>query len=128
MSELGNKELSGRIIEAAIKVHQVLGPGFLEAVYENALCIELQKRGLKFECQKGVKLYSEGAEIGEHRLDLLVEGCFVVELKAVKAIEGIFFAIGRLYMKSVGAQDGLLLNFASMPLGIRRIGREWVSS
>jgi GxxExxY protein len=128
MSELGNKELSGRVIEAAIKVHQALGPGFLESVYENALCVELQKRGIRFERQKAVKIFYEGVEVGEHRLDLLVENCLVVELKAVKAIEDVFFAIGRSYMKSVGADDGLLLNFSSMPLTIKRIGREWFPS
>lgn len=128
MSELGNRNLSGKVIEAAIKVHQTLGPGFLESVYENALCIEFQKRDLKFERQKSVKLFYEGEIIGEHRLDLLVESCLLLELKAVKSIDDIFFAIGRSYMKAVGVEDGLLLNFASMPLGIRRIGREWFPS
>ena len=126
MSELADKELSGRVIEAAIKVHQTLGPGFLESAYENALCHELSKARIAFERQKIVKLRYDGVEVGEHRLDLPVEGRLVVELKAVKAIEDIFFAIGRSYMKAVGVEDGLLLNFASMPLTIRRIGREWI--
>ena len=124
MTELGNKELSGRVIEAAIKVHTALGPGFLESVYESALCIELELRGIGFERQKTVKITYEGREVGEHRLDLLVGKCLVVELKAVKEIEDIFFAIGRSYMKAVGVHDGLLINFASMPLTVRRIGRE----
>ena len=128
MAELGNKELSGRVIEAAIKVHQALGPGFLESVYEAALCIELTKRGIRFERQKTVVFSYEGVGVGEHRLDLFLEGELVVELKAVSAIENIFFAIGRFYMKAVGAQDGLLFNFAAMPLAIRRIGREWSAS
>ncbi len=125
MSELGNKELSARVIEAAIKVHRVLGPGFIESVYENALSHELRQRGIAFERQKAVKLFYDGVEVGEHRLDLLVEGQLLVELKAVKAIEDIFFAVGRSYMKAIDVQDGLLLNFASMPLTVRRIGREW---
>lgn len=125
MSELGNKELSARVIEAAIKVHRVLGPGFIESVYENALNHELRQRGIAFERQKAVKLFYDGVEVGEHRLDLLVEGQLLVELKAVKAIEDIFFAVGRSYMKAIDVQDGLLLNFASMPLTVRRIGREW---
>ncbi len=128
MAELGNRELSGRVIEAAIKVHQVLGPGFLESAYEAALCIELTKRAIRFERQKVVKIYYEGVEIGEHRLDLLVEGKLLVELRALSAIEDIFFAVGRSYIKAVGAEDGLLLNFAAMPLAIRRIGREWFPS
>ncbi|MCR6655539.1 MAG: GxxExxY protein [Opitutus sp.] len=125
MSELGNKELSARVIEAAIKVHRVLGPGFIESVYENALSHELRQRGIAFERQKAVKLFYDGVEVGEHRLDLLVEGQLLVELKAVKAMEDIFFAVGRSYMKAIDVQDGLLLNFASMPLTVRRIGREW---
>jgi GxxExxY protein len=125
MAELGNRELSGRVIEAAIKVHQALGPGFLESAYEAALCIELAERGNRFERQKAVKIFYEGVEIGEHRPDLFVEGKLVVELKAVRQIDDIFFAVGRSYMKAVGAEDGLLLNFAAMPLAIRRIGREW---
>lgn len=65
MAEIGNKDLSGRVIEAAIKVHQALGPGFLESVYENALCVELERRGIRFERQKVVKLHYEGVEVGE---------------------------------------------------------------
>ena len=124
MGELGNKELSGRVIEAAIKVHQTLGPGFLESVYEKALCVELDRRGIPFECQKAVRLLYGGVQVGEHRLDLLVDGRLVVELKAVSALDDVFFAIGRSYMKAVGVHDGLILNFAAMPLEIRRIGRE----
>jgi GxxExxY protein len=125
MAELGNKDLSGRVIEAAIRVHQVLGPGFIESVYENALGIELERRGIRFERQKTVKVLYEGTQVGEHRLDLLVEGMLVVELKAVSELEKVFFAIGRSYMKAVGVEDGLILNFATMPLTIKRVGREW---
>jgi len=128
MAELGNKELTGRVIEAAIKVHQTLGPGFLESVYEAALAIELTRRDIRFERQEVVTLFYEDIQVGEHRLDLFVEGKLVVELKAVAAIEDVFFAIGRSSMKAAGAEDGLLLNFAAMPLAIRRIGREWFPS
>ena len=125
MAEIGNKDLSGRVIEAAIKVHQTLGPGFVESVYENALCVELKRRGIRFERQKTVNVLYEGVPVGEHRLDLLVESILVVELKAVSELEKVFFAISRSYMKAVGVEDGLILNFAAMPLTIRRVGREW---
>ncbi len=128
MTQISNKELSGRVIEAAIEVHKALGPGFIESVYESALCLELTRRGITFERQKTVPILYRGEPVGEHRLDLLVERALVVELKAVAALDDIFFAIGRSYMKAVGAEDGLLLNFATMPLTIRRIGREWHSS
>jgi GxxExxY protein len=122
MTELGNKELSGKVIEAAIAVHQSLGPGFIESVYERALCVELAARGIKFEQQKIIKVFHRGVEVGEHRLDVLVERVLLVEFKAVREIEDIFFAIGRSQMKAAGIQDGLILNFASMPLTIKRIG------
>jgi GxxExxY protein len=128
MAELGNKELSGRVIEAAIRVHQVLGPGFVEAVYENALCIELAKRGISFERQKTIAILYEGVPVGEHRLDLLIEGVLLLELKAVSELNQVFFAIGRSYMKAVGVEDGLILNFATMPLTVKRVGREGSAS
>ena len=124
MGELTNRDLSGRVIEAAIRVHQILGPGFLESVYESALCVELERRGISFERQKVVSLQYEGHTIGEHRLDLLVEKVLLVELKAVREIENIFFAVGRSQMKAACLESGLILNFGSMPLGIKRIGRE----
>jgi GxxExxY protein len=125
MGELGNKDLSGRVIEAAIRVHKALGPGFIESVYESALCVELQAQGIAFERQKSIKLYYRDTEVGEHRLDILVERKLLVELKAVKALEDIFFVIGRSQMKAAGISDGLILNFYSMPLTIRRIAPEY---
>jgi len=122
MVELGNKELSGRVIEAAIAVHAPLEPGFIESVYETALGVELEARGIRYERQKVIRVLHRGVAVGEHRLDLLVEGCLLVEMKAVKAIEDIFFAIGRSQMKAAGIRDGLILNFSSMPLTIKRIG------
>lgn len=122
MAELGNKDLSGRVIEAAIAVHTALGPGFLEAVYEAALCVELTARGIQFERQKSIKIPHRGAEVGEHRLDVLVENSLLVELKAVRELEDIFFTVGRSQMKAAGIRDGLILNFATMPLTIKRIG------
>ena len=122
MSELGQKELSRRVIEAAIAVHKALGPGFLESVYENALCIELSRMGIRFEQQKVVDIYYQGEEVGQHRLDLLIEGVFLVELKAVSALEDVFFAIARAQMRAADIDDGIILNFASMPLTIKRGG------
>jgi len=122
MAELGHRDLSGKVIEAAIAVHTALGPGFLESVYETALAVELTARGVPFERQKTIKVFHRGVEVGEHRLDLLVDGVLLVELKAVAAIEDVFFAVGRSQMKAAGIRDGLILNFAAMPLAIKRIG------
>ncbi len=122
MTELGNEELSKRVIGAAIAVHTALGPGFIESVYENAMAVELAARGIAFEQQKVIAIQHRGVGVGEHRLDLLVEGALLVELKAVSALEDIFFAIGRSQMKAMGIRNGLILNFATMPLTIKRIG------
>lgn len=122
MNEFGNEELSSRVIGAAIAVHTALGPGFIESVYENALAVELTARGIRFEQQKVILIRHRDVVVGEHRLDMLVEELLFVELKAVSALEDIFFAIGRSQMKAAGIRDGLLLNFATMPLTIKRIG------
>src|SRR5690606_24622368 len=82
MAELGNKELSSRVIEAAIAVHTALGPGFLESVYENALAVEFTARGIRFERQKVIRVQHRDQDVGEHRLGLLVEGRLLIELKA----------------------------------------------
>ena len=119
-----NEELTGRIIAAAINVHKSLGPGFLEAIYEEALSIEFDALGIKYERQKTVPVYYRGRQVGEHRLDFLVERLIVVELKAVVALEKIFFAVVRSYLKATNLESGLLFNFAAIPLTIKRIGEE----
>ena len=119
-----NEESTGRIIAAAIKVHKALGPGFLEVIYEEALAIEFAAMGIKYERQKTVPIVYRDRQVGEHRLDFLVEKLVVVELKAVIALEKIFFAVVRSYLKATNLECGLLFNFAAMPLTIKRIGPE----
>ena len=113
--------LSGRIIEAAIAVHKALGPGFLETIYENALRVALNHRQIPYESQKEVAVAFEGEEVGLHRLDLLVQAEIVVELKAVKALEDIHFAQVKSYLKATGLHVGLLMNFNSPTLIVKRI-------
>jgi GxxExxY protein len=123
--EIQNKALTDRIIAAAIRVHKELGPGFLEAMYEEALAIELAAAGLVFEQQKLLPvLYCEHL-IGEHRLDFLVEQKVIVELKAISALEDVHFAIVRSYLKAANLDDALLLNFATARLTVKRVGREY---
>ncbi|MBA2586787.1 MAG: GxxExxY protein [Chthoniobacterales bacterium] len=122
--DLQDRETTQRIIGAAIRVHRELGPGFLESVYEEALAVEFALRGIAFVRQKPVALFYKDHQIGEHRLDFLVDGLIVVELKAIRTLEDIHFAIGRSYLKATGLQDGILLNFATAPLTIKRFCRE----
>ncbi|HSP45351.1 MAG TPA: GxxExxY protein, partial [Chthoniobacterales bacterium] len=106
---LGNYELSERVIAAAIRVHRELGPGFLEVMYEEALAIELAAAGLSFERQKLLPVFYREHLIGEHRLDLVVEGKLILELKAISQLEKVHFAIVRSYLKASALDDGLLL-------------------
>ena len=115
------ESLSGQIIEAAICVHRELGPGFLESVYESALKVALRHRGLVFEAQREVTVIFEQEEVGLHRLDLVVEGQIVVELKAVKAFEDIHFAQVKSYLKATHLSVGLLFNFNATKLIVKRI-------
>ncbi len=122
--ELRDSPLTGTIIAAAIAVHRELGPGFLESIYEQALAVEFALRGIAFVRQKPIPLFYRDHQIGEHRLDFLVEEKIVVELKAVETLENIHFAIVRSYLKATGLADGLILNFFSMPLIVKRVRRE----
>ncbi|SRR6266446_3966887 len=124
-SELGNKELTDRIIGAAIRVHKELGPGFLEIMYEEALAIELAAAAITFERQKLLPIFYREYLIGEHRLDLVVDHKVIVELKATSALEDIHFAIVRSYLKASNLSDALLLNFAAPRLTVKRVGREY---
>jgi GxxExxY protein len=118
---LEHEELTERIVQAAIAVHRQLGPGFLESIYESALSIELRKRDLKNDRQRCLPILYDDIEIGFHRLDLLIENTIVVELKAVKHIEDIHFAVVKSYLKAAGLKHGLLLNFAEPRLLIKRV-------
>jgi GxxExxY protein len=121
---LRSLEITRRVIGAAIDVHRSLGPAFLESIYEKALAIEFALSGIGFVRQKSMPLYYKDHQIPEHRLDFLIEDLIVVELKAIRALEDVHFAIGRSYLKATGLRDGLLFNFATIPLTIKRFCRE----
>jgi GxxExxY protein len=125
---LRDAQITEQIIAAPIRVHRSLGPGFLESIYEEALAVEFALSGIQFVRQYTVPLFYRDHQIGEHRLDFLVEGKIVVERKAVSRLEDIHFAIGRSYLKAISLEDGLLFNFATTPLTIRRFCRERAKS
>ena len=123
-TELRDSETTDAIIAAAIAVHRELGPGFLESIYEQALTVEFALRGIAFIRQKPIPLFYRDHQIGEHRLDFLIENKIVVELKAIETLENVHFAIVRSYLKATGLADGLILNFSTMPLTVKRVRRE----
>lgn len=118
---LEHETLTEKIIGCAIEVHKRLGPGFLESIYENALIIELQRQELRVEQQREVVIRYDGVEVGRHRLDLIIDDTIVVELKAVKNIEDIHFAIVKSYLKALGKEHGLLINFSRPVLEVKRV-------
>lgn len=118
---LVHEDLSKRIIGCCLEVHKTLGPGFLEKIYEEALCLELEKTGLGYERQKPVCILYAGKAIGEHRLDLIIEKLVVVELKATAGIEDIHLATARSYLKATSLQLALVINFARPTFDIKRV-------
>jgi len=122
-TRLRDSAVTESIIAAAIVVHRELGPGFLETIYKQALAVEFVLSGIQFIRQHPVPLFYRDHQIGEHRLDFLVEGKIIAELKAISQLEDIHFAIGRSYLKAANLQDGLLFNFATAPLTIKRFCR-----
>jgi GxxExxY protein len=117
-------QLTNRIIGCAIEVHKELGPGFLEALYEEAFCAELSRQNLAFVRQRPVHVSYKGLAIGTHRLDVVVEQKVIVELKAVKAIDEVHLAVMISYLKASRYPLGLIVNFSAAITQIRRLSRE----
>ena len=118
------ESIAATIVDAAILVHRELGPGLLESAYEACLVHELTTRGLSVERQKPLPVRFRGIEIeAGYRLDLLVEGCVILELKAVDELTKIHYAQLLTYLKLSGHKLGFLINFNAVPLknGIRRL-------
>jgi GxxExxY protein len=118
-----HNELTQAVIGAAIEVHQTLGPGFLESVYEEALCIELELRRIPFKRQVPIGVSYKGHIVGESRLDLLIQEQLIVELKAVESILPVNTAQVISYLKATQLTLALLINFNVTMLknGVRRI-------
>jgi GxxExxY protein len=122
--------ITGIIITAAMKVHSQLGPGLLESAYEACLLHELRKQGLSVANQVGLPVVYDGEKIDlGYRIDLIVEGLVIVEIKCVEAIHPVHQAQLLSYIRLSGKNVGLLINFhvAHLRDGIKRMvdGREW---
>jgi GxxExxY protein len=114
-------ELSHNIMEAAFEVHNLLGPGFVEDLYEEALAVELGLQGIPLERQKVVSISYKGHSIGTHRLELVVDGTIIIELKAVSALTDVFKQQTLSYLKATGLRLGILMNFGTPRLEYTRI-------
>ncbi|MBI5787883.1 MAG: GxxExxY protein [Candidatus Schekmanbacteria bacterium] len=113
--------LTQKIIECAIIVHKKLGPGFLESIYQAALPMELKNKGFSVETQKEIKIFYDNKMIGLYRLDLVVDGKVIIELKTVKESDSAHIAQTLSYLKATGLKIGLILNFSKAVLKIKRV-------
>jgi len=117
-------EINGQVVDAAFKVHSGLGPALLESVYELVLARELERRGFTVERQKSVSFEYDGLQFDDAlRVDLLIEGCVVVELKSVETLAPVHSKQVLTYLRLLNLPVGLLINFgaATMKEGLHRI-------
>ena len=115
------KELTGRIIGAAMEVHKSLGNGFQEVIYQRALEIEFTAFNLNFNREFTIPISYRGYEIGSRRVDFLVEDIIAVELKAIIQLEDVHLAQAKNYLEAYNLEVGLLLNFGSKSLEFKRL-------
>jgi len=114
-------ELTDRVIKCFFKVYNTLGYGFLEKVYERALFIELNKIGIKVECQKSIKIHYDNQIIGDYYADIMVDNTVIIELKAVEILCEQHELQLINYLKATDVEFGLLLNFGKRPEIRRKI-------
>ncbi len=119
--ELQHKELTEKIIGAAFEVHNSLGYGFLEKVYQRAMQVELQSRGLTAELESEIRVIYKSVEVGFYKADLLVNTCVIVELKVAKAYNPEDEAQLLNELKATGIKVGLLVNFGRTKVEFKRL-------
>ncbi len=118
-------DLSYRVIGVALEVHQALGPGLLESMYHAAMRVALRHRGFRYASEVRVPVLFEGVAIGVARIDLVIDDSLVLELKAVDSLHDVHLAQVRSYLILSGLKVGLLFNFNSTKLIVRRVVSDW---
>ncbi|MCY3979512.1 MAG: GxxExxY protein [Chloroflexi bacterium] len=123
MRDVQQDPLTGRTIAAAMNVHSAFGAGLLESVYQNALCVELEAQGIRFQAQKAIDIKYRDQHVGHLIADIVVEGSVILELKSVESLLPIHVAQLITYLKASGIKTGLLINFNVRHLrhGIKRV-------
>lgn len=119
--KLIHKELTGKIVRALHEVHDTLGPGYLESIYQNALVTELEEMGLKCEKERIVEIFYHNKKVGEHRIDLTIEDKVIVELKAIAEFHPVHQAQVISYLKATGLEVALLVNFGKNKVDYKRL-------
>jgi GxxExxY protein len=117
-------DLTYKIIGCAMKVHSTLGNGFQEVIYQRCLAIELEKAKLIFSREQEMPIFYEGVEVGSRRADFVVENTVLVELKAIIQLEDVHLAQALNYLQAYKIDKGLLINFGSKSLEVKRLFRK----
>jgi GxxExxY protein len=116
-----HKEITHKIIGCAMAVHSELGNGFQEVIYQRALDIEMTKQGLVFQREMTMNIYYDGHDIGSRRVDFFVEGCIMVEIKAIIQLDAAHLAQAMNYCQAYNLPIGLLINFGAKSLDFKRV-------
>lgn len=124
MKEDIKDDLTYKIIGCAMKVHNTLGNGFQEVIYQRCLAIELEKVKLIFSREQEMPIFYEGVEVGSRRADFVVENTVLVELKAIIQLEDVHLAQALNYLEAYKIDKGLLINFGSKSLEVKRLFRK----
>jgi GxxExxY protein len=114
-------QLTFKIIGCAMKVHSTLGNGFQEVIYQRALALEMRKADLVFDRELEMTIFYDGEDIGTRRVDFLVEGEVLVELKALIKLEDVHLAQGLNYLVAYKLDKGLLINFGAKSIEVKRL-------
>ena len=114
-------DLTYKVIGCAMKVHNTLGNGFQEVIYQRCLAIELEKQSINYEREKEMPIYYEGIHVGTRRADFIIEHKVMVEIKAIIQLEDVHLAQGLNYLTTYNLETGLLTNFGSASLQTKRL-------
>ena len=114
-------KLTHKIIGCAMEVHNQLGNGFQEVIYQRSLAIEFGLQGLSFQRELEMELFYKGEQVGTRRVDFFVEGLVMVEIKAIEKLEGVHKAQAINYCEAYNIADGLLINFGAQRLEYHRV-------
>ena len=114
-------ELTHKIIGCAMQVHNTLGSGFQEFIYQRSLAIEMKLAGLHFEREKEISIFYRDELVGTRRVDFFIQGCVMLELKAVDTINDLHKAQAINYLEAYNIADGLLINFGGLSLEFKRM-------
>jgi GxxExxY protein len=120
-TEYKYSELTSKVIGCAMEVHKTLGNGFLEVVYQRALSVELESSGVEFIREQEMPIIYKDKKIGKRRVDFIVHGKIMLEIKAITNLEDVHLAQGKNYLEAANFEIGLLINFGAKSLQFKRL-------